>query len=163
MGPAAVNRLPAGILVRRARPGDGAQVLAFVQQLGYSPDERGYDETFAQVVRHPEAAVFVAAEGLRVIGYLALSQRPQIRLGGRAAVIDELLVDEARRGEGIGSALLAAALNYARGVGCLRVELTTKRSRESYQRGFYLAHGFREVSSAVLRLDPLPPPSRNKP
>jgi GNAT superfamily N-acetyltransferase len=151
-----------GVLVRRARPGDGAQVLALVESLGYQP-ERGYDETFAQVVRHPEAAVFVAAEGLRVVGYLALSQRPQIRLGGRAAVIDELVVEEQRRGEGIGSALLRAALDYARGVGCRRVELTTRRARESYQRGFYLAHGFREVDSAVLRLDPLTAPPARKP
>jgi N-acetylglutamate synthase-like GNAT family acetyltransferase len=160
MAKSALNRLPQGVLVRRARPGDSAQVLALVEQLGYSPEERGYDETFAQVVRHPEAAVFVATEGPRVIGYLALSQRPQIRLGGRAAVIDELVVEDSRRGEGIGSALLAAALAQASGVGCRRVEVTSRRTRESYQRGFYLAHGFREVDSAVLRLDPLPPPVR---
>jgi N-acetylglutamate synthase-like GNAT family acetyltransferase len=135
-------------------------VLALVEQLGYEPDERGFDETFAQVVRHPEAAVFIAAEGPRVIGYLALSQRPQIRLGGRAAVIDELVIEEARRGEGLGSALLAAALNHAAGLGCRRVEVCTRRSRESYQRGFYLAHGFREADSALLRLEPLPVPSR---
>lgn len=163
MTPHAVNKLPAGVLVRRARPGDAAQVLALVEQLGYSPEKRSYDETFATVVRHPEAAVFIAAEGPRVIGYLALSQRPQIRLGGRAAVIDELVVEETRRGEGIGSALLTTAISYARGLGCCRVELSTRRTRESYQRGFYLAHGFREVDSSVLRLDALPAPPPRKP
>jgi N-acetylglutamate synthase-like GNAT family acetyltransferase len=152
--------LPAGLAVRRARPGDAAQVLELIRQLGYSPDERSYDETFAQVVRHPEAAVFVAAEGLHLVGYLALSQRPQIRLGGRVAVIDELVVDEHRRSDGIGSALVDAALGYARGLGCRRVELVTHRSRESYQRGFYAGHGFVEADSAVLRLDPLSPPTR---
>ena len=101
--------LPAGINVRRARPGDASHVFALVEQLGYAPDHRGFDETFAQVVRHPEAAVYVAAEGLRVIGYLSMSQRPQIRLGGRAASIDELVVDERGRGEGVGTALLDAA------------------------------------------------------
>jgi GNAT superfamily N-acetyltransferase len=145
--------LPAGVNVRRARPGDASHVFALVDQLGYTPDHRGFDEVFAQVVRHPEAAVFVAVEGLRVIGYLALSQRPQIRLGGRAAHIDELVVDERRRGEGVGTALLEAALSHARGLGCKRVDLTTARARPSYQRGFYLAHGFKEVDSALLRLE----------
>jgi GNAT superfamily N-acetyltransferase len=145
--------LPAGVNVRRARPGDASHVFVLVDQLGYQPDHRGFDETFAQVVRHPEAAVYVAVEGLRVIGYLSMSQRPQIRLGGRAACIDELVVDEKRRGDGIGTALLEAALSYARGLGCRRVDLSTNRARQSYQRGFYVEHGFTEVDSALLRLD----------
>jgi ribosomal protein S18 acetylase RimI-like enzyme len=145
--------LPAGVNVRRARPGDASHVFALVEQLGYHPDHRGFDETFAQVVRHPEAAVFVAVEGLRVIGYLAMSQRPQIRLGGRAANIDELVVDERRRDEGVGTALLDAAIAYARGLGCKRVDLHTARARQSYQRGFYVAHGFTEVDSAVMRFE----------
>jgi GNAT superfamily N-acetyltransferase len=147
---------PVGVQVRRGRPGDAAPVLALVRQLGYAPDERGFDETFAQVVRHPEAAVFVATEGLRVIGYLALSHRPQIHLCGRIAVIDELIVDQSRRGRGIGSALVDAALTHARGLGCRRVELSTQRARESYARKFYPTHGFVEADAAVLRLEPAP-------
>jgi GNAT superfamily N-acetyltransferase len=148
-----VISLPAGVNVRRARPGDASHVFTLVEQLGYHPDHRGFDETFAQVVRHPEAAVFVAVEGLRVIGFLAMSQRPQIRLGGRAANIDELVVEERRRGEGIGTALLEAAIAYARGLGCKRVDLNTARARQSYQRGYYVAHGFSEVDSVLMRLE----------
>ena len=147
---------PVGVQVRRGRPGDAGSVLALVRQLDYAPDERGFDETFAQVVRHPEAAVFVATEGLRVIGYLALSHRPQIHLGGRIAVIDELIVDVGRRGRGVGSALIDAALTHARGLGCRRVELSTSRARESFARGFYSAHGFVEADAALLRLEPPP-------
>jgi GNAT superfamily N-acetyltransferase len=152
--------LPAGVSVRRARPGDAAHVLGLIQQLGYAPAERRYDETFAQVVRHPEAAVFVATEGLKVIAYLAMSQRPQIRIGGRVAVIDELVVEERRRGAGIGSALVEAALKHASELGCSRIELTTARTRDSYARGFYASLGFVEINSALLRIDPLPLPPR---
>jgi GNAT superfamily N-acetyltransferase len=149
--------LPDGVLVRRGRPGDSTHVRALLHQLGYAPSDRGYDETFTQVARHPEAAVFVAAEGQKILGYLALSQRPQIRLGGRVAVIDELIVDEKRRGGGIGAALLETARRYAAGLGCCRLELTTARSRESYERGFYRSHGFVEVDSALMRIEPLTP------
>lgn len=144
--------LPVGISVRRARPGDASHVFALVEQLGYAPDHRGYDETFAQVCRHPESAVFVAVSGMKVLGYLAMSHRPQIRLGGRAAYIDELAVDDKARGQGVGSALLLAALDYATGLGCKRVDLNTSRTRQSYVRGFYKSHGFVEADSALLRM-----------
>lgn len=142
--------LPRGITLRRARPGDAPGVRALVEQLGYSADPR-FTETFTQVVRHPEAAVIVLAEGVRVVGYLAISHRPQIRLGGRAAVIDELAVDAEHRGKGLGSALVEHALELARGLGCVRIEVSTRRSRDSYDRGFYRKHGFVEVESAVMR------------
>jgi GNAT superfamily N-acetyltransferase len=157
--------LPAGVVVRRGRPGDSPHVWVLLHQLGYTPSERSYDETFTQVVRHPEAAVFVAAEGTKILGYLAISQRPQIRLGGRVAVIDELVVDEKRRGCGIGAALLETAVRYATGLGCRRLELAAGRSRESYLRGFFGRHGFVEIDSALLRIEPLANqrirPSRN--
>ncbi len=124
---------------------------ALVRQLGYAPDERAYDETFAQVARHPEAAVFIAQIGTRVIGYLALSHRPQIRLGGRMAAIDELAIDDDHRGKGVGTQLLEAALGHADSLGCARVDLTTSRDRPSYGRGFYARRGLEEIDSAVFR------------
>ena len=146
--------LPAGVTVRRARPGDASHVFTLVEQLGYTPDHRGFDETFAQTVRHPEAAV--VRRGRRapsVIGYLSMSHRPQIRLGGRSATyIDEMAVDDKRRAQGVGSALIKAAVEYARGLGCKRIDLNTSRTRPSYHRGFYVSHGFGEVDSAVMRL-----------
>lgn len=143
--------LPRGITLRRARPGDAAGVRALVEHLGYAPDARGFAETFTQVARHPEAAVLVLAEGVRIVGYLAVSHRPQIRLGGRIASIDELAVDPAYTGRGLGSALVEHALELARGLGCARIEVHTRRTRDSYARGFYRKHGFVEVDSAILR------------
>jgi N-acetylglutamate synthase-like GNAT family acetyltransferase len=137
--------------MRRARPGDAPGVRALVEQLGFTPELRSFTETFTQVARHPEAAVLVLAEGVRVVGYLALSHRPLIRLAGRIAVVDELAIDAAYCGRGLGSALLEHALELARGLDCVRIEVATKRSRESFQRGFYRKHGFVEVESALLR------------
>lgn len=144
--------LPRGIVLRRARPGDADGVRLLVEHLGYTPPARGFGETFTQVARHPEAVVIVLAEGVRVVGYLALSHRPQVRLGGRLASIDDLAVDPAYRGKKLGSALLEHALELARGLGCVRIEVSTNRGRDSYARGFYRQHGFVEVDSALLRL-----------
>ena len=138
--------------IRRARPGDSSEVRRLVAQLGYTPDDRAYDETFTQVARHPEAAVFVAHRGARAIGYLAMTHRPQIRLGGRVASVDELVVDGEGRNEGVGSSLLEAAVTHARSLGCTRIEVLCSRARESYRRGFYAERGMIEVDSAVYRL-----------
>jgi GNAT superfamily N-acetyltransferase len=148
-----VVSLPPGIALRRARPGDAPGVRALVEaHLGDTPDPRGFTETFTQVIRHPEAAVMVLVEGVRVVGYLAVSHRPQSRLGGRVAVIDELVVDPAHGGRGLGSALLAHALELARGLACVRIEAATARGRESFARGFYRKHGFVEVDAALMRV-----------
>ena len=141
--------------VRRARPGDALGVRKLLQELGYQiGDARASDETIAQVVRHPEAAVFVAVEGVAtVVGYIAVSHRPLMRLGGRLATVDELVVMESRRGQGIGTQLLEAAMAHARSLHCVRIEVEQRRGRESYERGYYQRRGFVEVDSAVLRID----------
>jgi ribosomal protein S18 acetylase RimI-like enzyme len=144
--------LPKGIQLRRARPGDAAGVRMLVQHLGYTTDERSFTETFQTVSRHPEAAVFVLAEGVKLVGYLAVSHRPQVRLGGRIASVDDLAIDPAYAGRGLGSVLLEQALELARGLGCVRIEVTQSRARESYARGFYGKHGFVEVDSALWRI-----------
>lgn len=144
---------PTGPAVRRARPGDAHALRRMLRELGYDPaDYRAADETMAQVVRHPEAAVFVAVEGVEVVGFVALSHRPQMRLGGRLASVDELVVAEHRRGQGIGSSLLEAAVQHARSLHCVRIDVLQRRERESYDRRFYQERGFEEVASAVMRL-----------
>jgi len=142
------------MVVRRARPGDALSLKRLVRELGYDPsDPRASDETIAQVVRHPEAAVFVAVDGIEVIGYVAVSHRPQMRLGGRLASIDELVVTAGRRSTGLGTRLVEAAIAHARSLHCKRIEVHQRRSRESYARRFYQDRGFVEVDSAVLRID----------
>src|SRR5207244_8656062 len=119
----AATEMSVAATVRRARPGDALGLRKLLRELGYEPgDARASDETIAQVVRHPEAAVFVAVEGVEVVGYVALSHRPQMRLGGRLASVDELVVTDARRGDGIGTQLLDAALAHARSLHCVRIE-----------------------------------------
>ena len=117
-----VPGLPRGIEQRRARPGDAPGVRALVEQLGHTPDPRGFTETFTQVIRHPEAAVVVLTEGVRVVAYVAVSHRPQIHLGGRVATIDELVVDASCAGQGLGAFLVDHAMEVARGLACVRID-----------------------------------------
>jgi N-acetylglutamate synthase-like GNAT family acetyltransferase len=137
--------------VRPARRGDLPEVASLLRELGYA--EGGDSTTFSWVLSHPEMEVFVATDQMdRPIGVISMSHRPQLRLGGRVASIDELSVTEAWRGKGVGKELVARAVARGKVLGVKRIELATHRGRASYQRGFYEKRGFVEVDSAILRL-----------
>jgi ribosomal protein S18 acetylase RimI-like enzyme len=143
------------VKIREARPGDAKAVLDLLPPLGYEVPDDGmgrFLDAFANAVRHPEVTVYVATDGMKVVGFATVSLRPQVRLGGRLASVDELVVHQDYRGRGVGSRLLDTAVDRARQMRCVRVEVETRRSRESYQRGFYARRGFTEADSALLRL-----------
>jgi GNAT superfamily N-acetyltransferase len=68
--------------------------------------------------------VYVAGDAQdRPIGLLSLSHRPQLRLSGRVATIDELVVALAWRRKGVARALMQRALERAKVLSVKRVEL----------------------------------------
>lgn len=82
-----------------------------------------------------------AAEAGEVIGFLSISFKNSLWQEALLANIDELVVAEARRGEGIGSALLDHAVDLARKTGAARIELDSAFHRtEAHE--FYERHGF---------------------
>jgi N-acetylglutamate synthase-like GNAT family acetyltransferase len=142
----------AQISARGATIGDAESVRALVGELGYGGlDEQTFHRGFASVLADPGQQVLLAEREGRVVGLMSLSVRAQIRLAGLAVSIDELVVTEGARGEGIGTKLLEWAKAEAVRIGARRLELHTARRLPSYERGFYAKNGFTEVDSAVLR------------
>jgi GNAT superfamily N-acetyltransferase len=74
----------------------------------------------------------------------ALSVRKSLWGQGFLGYVDELVVDESRRGEGIGGMLLERALELAKKGGCRRVELDSAFHRADAHR-FYENHGFEGI------------------
>jgi GNAT superfamily N-acetyltransferase len=86
--------------------------------------------------------VLVAGVGEEVVGVcqLLVLQHLQVR-GGRCAELESVHVRPDWRGQGIGSALVRAAVGRARALGCYRVQLTSNRERHDAHR-FYERLGF---------------------
>ncbi|MDD5657936.1 MAG: GNAT family N-acetyltransferase, partial [Elusimicrobia bacterium] len=112
-----------------------------------------FRRAFGGVLRDRDSGIFVSCRQGRLIGLLAWSLRPMLHIAGRLFRIDELVVSNAARGQGVGRELLRAAHELARRRGALRIELLTNRKRESYRRGFYAKNGFDEADTAVFRSD----------
>jgi ribosomal protein S18 acetylase RimI-like enzyme len=66
------------------------------------------------------------------------------------AWIEDVVVDEAGRGQGVGEALNRHALDLARGQGCKTVDLTSRPSREAANR-LYQRLGFQPRETNVYR------------
>src|SRR5262245_44733986 len=93
---------------------------------------------------HLENAL-VAREGDRVVGCVALE------LYGDVALLRSLAVAPGRRGSGLGSALLRAALDLGRRAGVRSVCLLTTTAAEFFARHFAFAPVVREAVPAAAR------------
>jgi GNAT superfamily N-acetyltransferase len=135
-------------MIRRATLEDEEKIFGLMPELGYGGEPAGFSDAFCAVLQDPYQAVWIAGDG---DGMLAMTFRPQMRLRGILATIDEMIVIP--RGQGIGTRLLRAGLDESHARGAVRIELHTQRKRESYARGFYAKNGFVEIDSAVMRLE----------
>jgi len=105
-------------------------------------------EALEGIVGSPAVTVLVARAEGTIVGTLTLAMFP-IPTGFRAW-IEDVVVDEAARGRGIGAELTAEAIGLARAAGARTVDLTTRRSREAAGR-LYERAGFELRDTRVYR------------
>ena len=105
-------------------------------------------DALQDIVGNPSSVLFVARLDGRVVGALtlALYRIPT----GLKAWIEDVVVDEAARGHGLGEALNRAALEEAGRRGAKDVSLTSRPSREAANR-LYQRLGFVARSTNVYR------------
>jgi GNAT superfamily N-acetyltransferase len=98
--------------------------------------------------------VLVAERRSEVVGFCQLLVFRHLQAkGGLCAELESVHVHADHRGQGIGGALVHAAVDRARALGCYRVQLTSNRQREEAHR-FYERLGFQPTHVGYkLRLD----------
>jgi ribosomal protein S18 acetylase RimI-like enzyme len=111
------------------------QALAAVNQLipqlsRSAPPLTG--DALGQIVSWDGNRLLIARDGDRSVGMLTLVMFP-IPTGLRAW-IEDVVVDEAARGRGVGAALTQEAMRLARAAGARTVDLTSRPSRQAANR-----------------------------
>jgi GNAT superfamily N-acetyltransferase len=130
---------------------DRPAVESLVRELGYAPDAgAGFSAAYDALIADGRLLVAASSD---VLGLVTFEVHLALRLGAPVATIEELVVGANARGRGVGARLVSAAIERARSFGAVRIELQTRRSRESYARGFYTKQGFVEAESALFRAD----------
>jgi ribosomal protein S18 acetylase RimI-like enzyme len=108
-------------------------------------------EQLAEIIASPASTLLVArGNGGAIVGILTLVLF-RIPTGLRA-VIEDVVVDDQARGQGVGSALTRAALGVAAEAGATTVDLTSRPSREAANR-LYQQLGFQLRETNVYRYD----------
>jgi ribosomal protein S18 acetylase RimI-like enzyme len=142
-----------GVTVEEATAVTDEVVEAFrrlVPQLSSSSPPPGRRE-LEEMVTAPGTFVLIARDGgSTIVGSLTLVVF-RIPTGMRAW-IEDVVVDESARGQGVGEALNRFALDVARGEGCRTVDLTSRPSREAANR-LYQRLGFVQRDTNIYRYD----------
>jgi GNAT superfamily N-acetyltransferase len=134
-------------VIRPAQPGDGPAVAELAGALAqtYPLFRPAFDASFEAVLADPDACLLVALDGDRPVGYLLGFRHLTFYANGGIGAVEEVMVAEARRGRGIGRALMVAFEQWARDANCALVTLATRRAA-----AFYRALGYEE-SAAYFR------------
>jgi len=148
--------------IRHARALDADALYRFACRLALDqlPQRDGYDRALRDALADPRSLVLVAEadpDG-RPIGSLVAGLLPMPLYGARLAFLQELYVDEAARGTGIGRALIEAFDAWARERGAATEALGTSRPSAM---AFYERLGFvtRPTMYYWRKVTPNVPPS----
>ena len=126
--------------------------LLFSQEAEFVPDRALARAGLEQIIAQPERGqILVARDEAAIVGMVNLLFTISTALGGRVALLEDMIVHPAQRGGGAGSELLRAAIEAAREAGCRRISLLTDRDNEAAQ-NFYRKHGFILSDMMTLRL-----------
>ncbi len=126
--------------------------VLFYQEAEFTPNPDAQAKGLEQIINNPDVgAILVARQGDQVAGMVNLLFTVSTALGGRVAVLEDMVVSVQARGAGVGTQLLSAAIALARSQGCKRVTLLADRANEAAQR-FYGRQGFVESSMIPMRL-----------
>ncbi len=126
--------------------------------VGFLPDEpeddiRARAAEVAEEVRSGREQVITLDEGDALVGVVFLARGPAPRKD-HVAEVHRLMVHPDRQGRGWGAALLTAAVEHARGLGCEQLLLSVRGGTSLLD--FYRKQGWTEVGvwSGALRLGP---------
>jgi GNAT superfamily N-acetyltransferase len=148
------------VLVRDATRKDLPRIVELLMQLSVDhpqelleePLPASYGAAFDDVERDDRQRLLVLEVDGRTVGTLAVVVVPNVGHQGKPfALVENVVVDEAARGQGHGETLMRAALAFARKAGCYKVSLFSNKRRLDAHR-FYSKLGF-EPRHEGFRLD----------
>jgi GNAT superfamily N-acetyltransferase len=133
--------------VRRAKPEDKPALFLLSRALAASfvVEQSAFDQAFDELLTHPNTCLIVAKADGETIGYLLGFVHLTFFVNGRVAWIEEIMVSEAYRRQGVGRKLMEAFEAWVAEREVKQIALATRRASD-----FYKALGYEE-SAAYFR------------
>ncbi|QLQ32332.1 MAG: GNAT family N-acetyltransferase [Candidatus Thiothrix singaporensis] len=126
--------------------------LLFTQEAEFQPDRDAQQRGLAAIIGNPAVGhILVARQDHAVVGMANLLYTVSTALGGKVALLEDMVMAPQVRGQGMGQQLLGAAIRHAQEQGCLRITLLTDTGNHVAQ-AFYKSMGFAASGMLPMRL-----------
>lgn len=143
--------------IRPARLEDAEAVFGLLGQLAtsFDPDRAAFDRTFTDLFQEAGAKTSTTTETMLLVvedddgvvrGYALTSIVPLLYTNGPAAQIHELVIDEAARGQNLGSQLVHAIEQECLSRGVRQLTVASRRAA-----GFYDRLGYNSTAEFLKR------------
>ena len=142
--------------IRPAVTEDVEQLWPLVKESAssYRPERQAFAQSFTDLVGRADTLIMVAvANPSAIVGYLLGSYHGTLFANGPVAWIEELMVSDTARGQGVATKLMSSAEEWARSIPAGHIAVATRRAGD-----FYLRIGYEE--SATYYRKALVPPMR---
>jgi ribosomal protein S18 acetylase RimI-like enzyme len=126
--------------------------VLFEQEAEFSPYPESHKKALQKIISDNDIGVIlIARQNDKIIAMVNLLFTMSTALGARVAVLEDMIVDPALRGEGVGSKLIDYAICEAKDSGCKRITLLTDGDNTRAQ-DFYRRKGFQKSLMIPFRL-----------
>lgn len=127
--------------------------MLFSQEAEFKPDLSAQTHALDQIIHQPEIGELLVARDQtgEVIGMVSLLYSVSTALGGRVALLEDMVMHPNYRNQGIGSQLLQSAIALAKKRKVMRITLLTDSDNYNAQ-SFYRRQGFHPSSMQPWRL-----------
>lgn len=120
IAPATINDIPALC---------GLLNYLFTEETEFSPNRIAQQRGLAGIINNPDIGeILVARYADTIVGMVSLLYTLSTALGGRVALLEDMVVAPGYRNSGIGTRLLTHAIETAGKKDCQRITLLTDRS-----------------------------------
>lgn len=123
------------VTIRPAQNADASTILALAKAFATSfvVVEEAFHSAYGTLLASPEAYLTVAEGDQQVVGYLLGFDHETFYANGRVAWVEELMVQEEWRRQGVGQLLMQAFERWAAARGNMLVGLATRRAAPFYR------------------------------
>jgi len=124
----------------------------FTQDIEFAPDYNKQKTGLEAIIQNPEIGeILVLKVDDRIVGMVSLLYSISTALGGKVAIIEDMIIRKDYRGKGLGKELLAQAIAFSKKRDCLRLTLLTDFNNDVAIR-FYRQFGFKQSEMIPMRL-----------
>jgi GNAT superfamily N-acetyltransferase len=126
--------------------------LLFAQEADFEPDPAAQLRGLRRIFADPaQGQLLLARDGDEVLGMVSMLWSTSTALGAPVAWLEDLVVAPGRRGQGLGRALVTAAVELCRERGLGRITLLTDSDNDRAL-ALYASMGFRPSPMVPMRL-----------